>query len=458
MSIQRQYAEFAVGLSFDDLPVEVVDHAKKLLVDIIANAIGGYAWMESGEVVLEATERLNRDNDGATVLATGERMAPEWATFANGTMAHSLDYDNHHAKGVIHAGSSVVTSALAAAEENAASGRDLLTAIVVGYEISTRLAMACNPFSSHEMGFHPTGTCGVFGATALVSKLRGASVEEIENALGINGSQASGSMQYDLNGAWNKRSHPGFATHSAFIAATLASEGFLGSAEVIEGEDGFLRGYSLRPKMERATEGLGESWETLEVAIKPFPLCRYTHMTIDQLVGLANEENLDPASVESIHIELPTYGVNLVGSPIEQKRNPTSAVEAQFSAPFAAALALTHRAAGMDLFRSVVDARVPDEMRRLMSLTTVESASDLDALHPELWPGRATLIAAGKEHTRYGEHIKGEKENPMSWDEVAAKLTELSPKHGHAARQSVVDVARNLENRTVDDLLQRLRG
>ncbi|MQB01314.1 MAG: hypothetical protein GEU78_13650 [Actinobacteria bacterium] len=306
MQIARQYVEFAEGLTLDDVPEPVVEHAKKLVVDIIAKAIGGHAWMESGPAVYAATRRLNRGQGGATALATGESMAPEWAAFANGTMAHSLDFDNHHAKGVIHAGSLVVTAALAAAEENESSGRKLLTAVVIGYEIATRLAMSCNPFSSHEMGFHPTGTWDVFGATAVVAKLRGASADEITNALGINGSQASGSMQYDLNGAWNKCAHPGFATHSAFLASTLASEGFIGSAEVIEGVDGCLQGYPRRPVPERATEGLGTSWETFEMAIKPYPLCRYTHMTLDHLITFSNELEPDPSAVTAIDIEIPS--------------------------------------------------------------------------------------------------------------------------------------------------------
>ena len=456
--IATEYAEFCASLRFADLPDRVVEHAKKLIADIVANDIGGHAWMESGPVVVASVRELNRGQSGATVIATGEAMAPEWAALVNGTLSHSLDYDNHHAKGVIHAGSSIVNAALAAGEETGASGEELITAVVAGYEVACRLAMACNPFSSHEMGFHPTGTCGVFGATAVVAKLRGLSVDALENALGINGSQASGSMQYDLNGAWNKRAHPGIAGHSAFVAATLAEGGFIGAADPVEGKDGFLRAYSLRPKPERATEGLGETYETLNVAIKPYPLCRYTHMTLDQLITLANEKDLDPAAVASIAIELPTYGLNLVGSPLEAKQDPRSAVDAQFSAPFAAALALTRRNAGMDIFRKVIDEGLSEEMRRLMKATTVSSADDLDAIHPELWPGRVTVEANGDRYTLYGEHIKGERENPMSWDELARKFAELTPNHAPQQRESILAAARRLEESTAADLIGPLRS
>ena len=457
MSIAHSYAQFSMELRFEDLPADVVDHTKKLVVDIIANAIGGHAWMESGPVVAASIRSLNRGAGGATIFATGEDMAPEWAALLNGTTSHSLDYDNHHAKGVIHAGSSVVPAAFSAGEEQGASGREVLVAIVAGYEIACRLAMACNPFSSHEMGFHPTGTCGVFGATAAVGKLSGLTAAQLENAFGINGSQAAGSMQYDLNSAWNKRAHPGLAAHSAFIAVALAGNGFLGAAEPIEGRDGFLRAYSLRPQPERATEGLGESFETREVAIKPYPLCRYTHMTLDQLISLASEENLRPESVTSIQVELPTYGVDLVGRPLDLKRRARSAVDAQFSAPFAVALALTRRAADMLTFRQVIDQGLDDEFRRLMAATSVESAEDLDAIHPELWPGRVTVHTADRTFTRYGEHIKGERPNPMSWDDMRNKLGELAPQHSTTVLDDVVDAVRTIEERTIAEVVAPLR-
>src|SRR5687768_14731446 len=147
MEIAERYADYATSLKFEDLPREVVDHARKLILDIMANDIGGHDWMESGPKILNGVRTLNRSGKGATVLASGETMAPEWAGLANGAFAHSLDYDNHHAKGVIHAGSSVVNAALAAGEENNASGKELIVAVVIGYEIACRLAMALGPHS-----------------------------------------------------------------------------------------------------------------------------------------------------------------------------------------------------------------------------------------------------------------------------------------------------------------------
>lgn len=458
MSIADRYAEYATELRFEDLPPEVVDHAKKLILDIMANSIGGHAWMDSGPKIVEGVRSLNRGQTGATVLATGEQMAPEWATLANGSMAHSLDYDNHHAKGVIHAGSSVVNCALAAAEETGANGKEIITSVVIGYEIACRLAMALGPHSSHEMGFHPTGTCATFAGSAIIGRLRGTGPGPIVDAMGLNGSQAAGSMQYVVNGAWNKRTHPGLATHSSFIAMGLAQAGFIGAAEVFEGEQGFLQGYALRPQPEMATATLGSEYETMNVAIKPYSLCRYTHQTLELLIGLARNEGLRPQDVRSLLIEMPTYGVQLVGSPIEAKRDPKSAVDAQFSAPFAAALALTEQRAGLDIFTEVLDRGFSDEFIRLMSVTDVRSAQDLDDIHPEFWPGRVKVETSSGTIERSAKHMRGEAEIPMTFEEVADKFVELSPDHSADARRQVIEAARDLENLGVEDLVAPLRS
>ena len=456
-TIAEHYAAYATELSYDDLPDDVVQHAKKLILDIIANTIGGYEWMESGPKILDGVGRLNRSQGGATILATGQQMAPEWASLANGSFSHSLDYDNHHAKGVIHAGSSVVNAALAAGEENGSSGKELIAAVVVGYEIACRLAMGLGPHSSHEMGFHPTGTCATFASSAIIGRLRSVEPQVIVDAMGLNGSQAAGSMQYILNGAWNKRTHPGLAAHNGFVAVSLAQSGFIGAAEVFEGEQGFFQGYALRPTPDQATATLGSDYETMNVAIKPFSLCRYTHQTLDLLIELTNEREIDTADVNSILIEMPTYGVQLCGSPIEAKRTPTSPVDAQFSGPYAAALALTEKRAGMDVFTGVLDRGPSDEFRRLMSVTDVQQADDLDEIHPEFWPGRVTIDIGGEKIERYAKHMLGEKERPMEMSGVQAKFRELAPNHDDDVQRAIFEAVDDLENRTVGELVAPLR-
>ena len=155
---------------------------------------------------------------------------------------------------------------------------------------------------------------------------------------------------------------------------------------------------------------------------------------------------------------MPTYGLQLCGSPIEAKRNPTSPVDAQFSGPFAAALALTEKRAGIDLFTSILDNGMSDEFRRLMQATDVKQADDLDAIHPEFWPGRVTLEIGGDTVDLYGKHMHGEKQRPMPISDVQAKFEELSPNHDDSVRRKVYAVIDDLENSSVDDLVAPLRS
>ena len=150
----------------------------------------------------------------------------------------------------------------------------------------------------------PTATCGVFGAAAAAGKLLGLDAAGIISAFGIALSQAAGSMQFLADGAWTKRSHVGQAAANGLICATLAAEGFRGPKESFEGNWGFLKGYSPQPEPERAVENLGEKWETMELAVKPYPSCRYSHAPLDGLIALRQAHQITPEEIQLslIHI------------------------------------------------------------------------------------------------------------------------------------------------------------
>ena len=221
-----------------------------------------------------------------------------------------------------------------------ASGRDFITAVVAGYEVQIRLSLALDPSAHYDRGFHPTATCGVFGATIAAGRLLGLDAAGIESALGIALSQAAGSLQFLADGAWTKRSHVGQAAQNGLMAATLAAEGFKGPKEAIEGKRGFLRAYAPDADAAKATAGLGAAWETLRLAVKPYPSCRYTHAAMDALATLKQEHDIRAEDIEAVEIGLPETGWKIVGEPEDDKRNPQSVVDGQFSMPFCAAVVL----------------------------------------------------------------------------------------------------------------------
>lgn len=451
MSIAGTYADFCTTLTYDALPEEVIETAKRVTLDTLGIAVGAVR-AESTASFIEGIRDRNRDSGGATVFATGERMAPEYAALLNGALAHSLDYDDTHRAASLHPGAPVIPAAIAAGEEVDASGQELLTAIVAGYELTCRLGMAVNPSSHYGRGFHMTATCGVFGATAAAGMVYGFDREEFLSAFGFNGSQAAGSLQFLENGGWNKRAHPGLAAHSALLSTSFAANGFAAASEPFEGARGFLQGYSDDPYPDKATTGLGEDYEILNVGIKPYPVCRYMHAPLDVLFELVAEESIDPAGVEEITVNIVSPGVSLVGNPTDEY--PQSFVDAQFSMPFGTALALVHQDDGIETFYDAVEGGVGDDMKRIIDVTTVSEGDWTEAAYPEQWRAKITIETTSGTHTGRTEYAKGEPENPLSWADLVEKYEGLTePVMGRAnaaqAREGIAD----LESISVADLV-----
>jgi 2-methylcitrate dehydratase PrpD len=349
MNVTETLAAFAAETPGDAIPGAVRERALALAIDLIASIVRAANESESTPAILAMLERLGLAAAGpCTVFGLNRRYGAAAAALLNGALGHSLDFDDTHAQASLHPSAPVVPAALAAAEIAGASGADLIAAIVLGFEVCCRLGIALDPAAHYARGFHPTATAGNFGAAAAAGRLLGLNASQMASAFGVAASQASGSLQFLANGAWNKRYQVGEAAMKGLMAATLAAEGFAGSAMAIEGRHGFLKGYSNGARPELAVAGLGESWETLRIAVKPYPTCRYTHAALDGLLRLKAENGWRAEDVTGIAVGLHRNGIALVGAPIEAKRRARSVVDGQFSMPFAAAVALLRGRFGWD--------------------------------------------------------------------------------------------------------------
>lgn len=349
MPITATLARFAAETRSESLPGEVPERALALASDLVGSIVRAAAEGETSTAVLTMLRNMGMDGEGpCTVFGMNRRYGAAAAALLNGTLGHSLDFDDTHADSSLHPSAPVVPAAFAAAELADASGQDLLAAIVFGFEVACRLGMALDPTAHYARGFHPTATAGNFGAAAAAGRLFGLNAAQMESAFGIAGSQASGSLQFLENGAWNKRYQVGEAAMKGLMAASLAAEGFHGAAEALEGRHGFLRGYSDGADPSRAVAGLGETWETLRIGVKPYPACRYTHAAVDGLLALRARHGLVADEVTRVLVGLHRNGMALVGDPADAKRRPRSIVEGQFSMPFAASVALMRGGFGWD--------------------------------------------------------------------------------------------------------------
>jgi len=351
-------AGYVAGLKFEDIPPEVLDRAKVLTLDFLGSAIRARRDAESTPSLLKMLQGLSLDATGeATVFGDSKTWTPAVAALLNGAFGHSLDFDDTHADSSLHPSAPVVPAAFAVGEMVGASGRDVLTAIVAGYEVCCRLGNALDPTSHYARGFHPTATAGTYGAAAAAAKLYGLPEAQIISAFGVSGSQAAGSLQFLVNGAWNKRYQVGAAAMNGVIAATLARNDFVGAIESIEGKHGLLVGYSDDAHPDKATAGLGSTFETMKIGVKPYPSCRYTHAAIDAIIAMRREHNLTPEQVKRVEIGLHRNGITLTGD-AATKRHPRSIVGGQFSMFFTGALALDQGRFGWDDYDRLGDAAI----------------------------------------------------------------------------------------------------
>src|SRR4030043_2339475 len=260
-------------------------------------------------------------------IGTKDKAPHIYSALANGTAGHAIEMDDGNNESSLHPGVVVFPTALATSEMAGASGKDFIEAVVLGYEVMIRLGKAIGPENSYQRGFHPTGTCGTFGASVSASKLLGLNKDGMVSAMGIAGSQASGSMEYLAQGTWTKRFHPGWAALSGMIAAQLARKGFRGPTSIIEGRDGFLHSYSDGADESKVLEGIGSQYEILRTSIKPHPCCRYMQPPIDAILQIVKENDLPPEKVEKVRVGILRAGAHLIAEPLEEKYTPKSIVD-----------------------------------------------------------------------------------------------------------------------------------
>lgn len=425
----QELVDFLHGLRAEALPADVLDRARYFLLDYLAVAVRG-STEESAQAVRRMAVKTGAAGN-STILGTAIRVIPALAALANGTSSHGVEQDDTHSGGSIHLGTTMYSVALALAEANPAIPTgNFLAAVVAGFEASARIAMAVQPKEHYALGFHPTQTCGVFGAAITASKLLGLTAEQTRHAVGIAGSMAAGSMEFLAEGAWTKRIHPGLAAQNGIQAAMLAAEGFLGPSRPLEGRDGFLHGYSRNALPERLTSGFGESFEILRTAVKPHACCRYMQGPIDAILALVGEHQIAPNQIEKIETAVLEAGWKIVCDPREKKYRPECVVDAQFSMPFGAAVAAVCGAAGLDQFtmEQIHNPAVQDLMRKVVLTRDAE----IEKTFPREWPARVVIqlkdiqLMNGQRLEKFVRYPKGDPENPLTWDELAAKFRALA--------------------------------
>lgn len=441
MDITAQLARFSAGITVEGLPPEVVERTRLLVLDLLGSIVRARKEAAAAPALLRTVAELGLDHGTARVFGDERGYGPAGAAFLNAALGHALDFDDTHAAGSLHPGAPVIPAAIAAGEMIGASGADVLAAIVAGYEITCRTALALPAGAHYARGFHPTATCGVFGAAVAAGRVFGLSAEQIASAMGIALSQSAGSLQFLADGAWTKPFQVGWACMSGLTAATLARAGYRGPVEALEGRHGFLQGYAPEPVPERAVQDLGSVFELMVTAIKPYPSCRYGHAGIDAVLALRAEHGLTPQDIDHIEYGLSRSGLLLVGAPIEDKRRPENIVGAQFSAPFVLSTALATGAMGWDSYAGLNDPVV----RGLMPKVDCVFDPAIEAEFPANMSGRVTITAGDRTYERTVVVPLGEPGNFIDMGALRAKFGGLAEPVIGAGAERLAEAALTLD-------------
>jgi 2-methylcitrate dehydratase PrpD len=329
--LSARIAEWAAKVSWADVPGDVRERAALHVLDCVGLSFASLRD-EFATLAAEATA----GEGPAAVIGMPQRLPINDAALLNGILVHGLDYDDTHPPGVIHASASALPTAMAVAERDRLTGADLLLGYLIGVEVSARVGTAARS-GFHAKGFHPTGLVGAFGSAVAAARLSGLDIQGIAAAQGIVGSLAAGSLQFLDTGAWTKRMHPGWAASTALTATRFAAVGWEAPPDVYEGRFGLYathvpEGHEI--DLEAVVRGLGEEWELLRVAIKPFPACHFTHAFADATIALVTEHDLKPSDIAEIVCLVPEQVIPVVCEPAEVKLTPRSDYDAKFSLPF----------------------------------------------------------------------------------------------------------------------------
>jgi len=412
----RDLARFGAALRYEDIPAEAIARIKLSLLDSLGCCLFG-ATLPWTRKVAELAD-AEGSKPVATLIGLGRKTSPALAALVNGTSGHAFELDDIHKESIVHAGSIATPVALGLAESKGkVSGRDLLTAMVAGYEVGHRVGNAAT-MSLFFRGFHPQGTSGTFVAAATAARMLNLNATQFQHALGMAGSQAGGLMAAQ-EGAMVKRFHSGRAAQSGVYAAQLASRDFTGILDALEAPyGGYLSTYSDKPNPSRLTDGLGKTWETLNVGYKPHASVTSIHSALDALSELMKEHGIKAGDIAKVETGLsPMTHVHCAW---EYKAQGVTA--AQMNLYYGMAVIALDGAAFTEQFREarLADPQILDFITRISAYVDPE-IEKMGA--PFRHASRVKITTrAGKVHEKLALHRRGSPENPLAPEEVIHKF------------------------------------
>ena len=438
-------ASFVEGLRYEDIPKDIRERAKFLILDAVGIAIASTHY-DFADRILAGISAMS-DGGDAVVIGKSERLPVRDAILMNGALVHGLDFDDTHMKSVVHATSISFPSALNIAENLKISGADLLTAYIAGMEVSIRVGEAAN-FGFHHNGYHATGVVGHFSTALLAGKLLGLNTAQLTAAQGMAGSTAMASQEFVEDGAWNKRLHPGWAGVAGYTAASLAKAGFVAPRKPYEGRYGVFKmhlgEHEGDVRYDDIVDRLGDRWAVVESAIKPYPTCHFTHAIADSALMLRAQHNIEANDIVRIRALIPEEVIPVIAEPIANKKRPASDYDAKFSTQFIAATCFQRGKFGL----AELEEDVLRDPAILALADKVECETDAKSEFPRYYSGGMVVSTRdGGEFVHHERINRGAGDRALSGAEIEAKFMDnamlaASRDTAEAVRDSVLSLDR----------------
>lgn len=427
-----QLAAFAAQLKFEDIPAPVVRKIEDLLVDWFGSALAGKGSRPVETITRFAAAMGPAGSGAAEVLIHRTQSSPYLAAMANAAASHVAEQDDVHNGSVFHPATVVFPPALAVAQALGASGKQLLTAAVAGYEVGIRVGEFLG--RSHYKVFHTTGTAGTLAAAATVGHLLGLNAQQMQHAFGSAGTQSAGLWEFLRTAADSKQLHTAHAAAAGLMSAYLAKDGFTGAAQILEGPQGMAAGMSTDADPARLVDGLGTRWATAETSFKYHASCRHTHPAADALLAVMRDHQLQPDQLARVITHVHQGAIDVLGPVV----NPATVHQSKFSMGTVLGLVAQYGHAGLAEF----DAHfLAEQTRALREKVEMVLDPEVDGAYPRRWIGKVTVHTADGRvlHGRVDEP-KGDPGNTLSRDEITAKALKLAA-YSQAASAGEAQVA-----------------
>lgn len=413
----RTLAAFAAHLRFTDVPYAVVSRAEDLLLDWAGSALAGKGGRPV-QIIARFAEQMGPDTGPCEVLIARRGTSPLFAAMVNAASSHFAEQDDVHNGSVFHPAAVVFPVALALAQSLGASGKDLLTAVVAGYEVGIRVGEFLG--RSHYRIFHTTGTAGTIAAAAAAGHLLKLTPEQMLHAFGSAGTQAAGLWEFLRDAADSKQLHTAHAASSGLMAAMLAKDGFTGARHIFEGPQGMAAGMSTDADPARLTDHLGHRWALAETSFKFHASCRHTHPAADALQAVMQEHGLRADDIASVTTRVHQGAIDVLG-PVT---DPQTVHQAKFSMGTVLGLIAEHGSAGLTEFDQFYHA---PRVIAFRNRVTMQLDAEVDRAYPARWIGKVTVTTSdGRVFDGRVDEPKGDPGNTLSRAELEDKALRLA--------------------------------